>query len=67
MSGTKNFVCNPPRSCFECPFPDCKRPNQKMTYDEAAFSRCRKTKESKLCFKEYRVALHACLKQKILL
>lgn len=62
-----DFVCEPPKSCFSCPFTDCINVNAKVTYDEAEYSKCRQTKASKRIGQEYHIALHSCSKQKLLL
>ena len=41
----ENFVCMPPRSCFDCPKPDCNYVGS-VTDDETAYSRCGRQYES---------------------
>ena len=35
MQGKEPWECNPPKSCFTCPFSDCRRPSQIPTKGES--------------------------------
>ena len=68
MSDTDNFICSPPHSCFICPFEDCIKGSQKVTFDEVEFSKCREPRnksspgQPKIC----NITLHICRKTNIL-
>lgn len=33
------FECEPPKTCFECPFHDCQFPEQTITWEETEYIR----------------------------
>ena len=35
-----DFECRPPKSCFECPYPDCICELQYRTHEEGRYLRC---------------------------